>query len=105
MYVINSKDCKHQGDAIHTPRDYIRFTAITYQSFGLYKNKASAIAGALFFGASSRTRTYDNDGQKYGRFASLFTRNSPYFFPFRPPCVVHRTRSDSMQLTAVDCQL
>ena len=39
---------KHQGDAIHTPRDYIRFTAITYQSFGLYKNKAPAIADALF---------------------------------------------------------
>ena len=46
------------------------------------------------------TKTYDNIGQKYGRFATLFTRNSPYFFPFRPPCIVHRTRSGSKQLTA-----
>ena len=28
------------GDAIHATRDYIRLTAITYQSFGLDKNKA-----------------------------------------------------------------
>ena len=28
------------GDAIHASRDYIRQTAITYQSFGLDKNKA-----------------------------------------------------------------
>ncbi len=27
------------GDAIHAMRDYIRLTAITYQSFGLDKNK------------------------------------------------------------------
>ena len=28
------------GDAIHAMRDYIRLAAITYQSFGLDKNKA-----------------------------------------------------------------
>ena len=28
------------GDTIHAMRDYIRLTAITYQSFGLDKNKA-----------------------------------------------------------------
>ena len=28
------------GDAIHATRDYIRLAAITYQSFGLDKNKA-----------------------------------------------------------------
>ena len=31
--------------------DYIRLTAITYQSFGLDKNKALVLASALFFGA------------------------------------------------------
>ena len=105
MYVINSKDCKHQGDAIHTPRDYIRFTAITYQSFGLYKNKAPAIADALFFGASSRTRTYDNDGQKYCRLASLIRSQRSVFLPispslYRPPDAVGLNAVNS-----VDCQL
>ena len=38
-YVINPKDRKFP-DAIHASPDYIRLTALTYQSFGLYKNKA-----------------------------------------------------------------
>ena len=36
--------------------DYIRLTAITYQSFGLDKNKALAETSALFFGTSHRFR-------------------------------------------------
>ena len=33
---------------------YIRLTAITYQSFGLDKNKALAETSALFFGGTTR---------------------------------------------------
>ena len=43
------------GDAIHATRDYIRLSAITYQSFGLDKNKALVETSALFFGAPNRT--------------------------------------------------
>ena len=37
--------------------DYIRLTAITYQSFGLDKNKALAETSALFFGPPKGIRT------------------------------------------------
>ena len=39
--------------------DYIRLTAITYQSFGLDKNKALVSASALFFGVPEGIRTPD----------------------------------------------
>ena len=39
--------------------DYIRLTAITYQSFGLDKNKALAETSALFFGGATQNRTGD----------------------------------------------
>ena len=39
--------------------DYIRLTAITYQSFGLDKNKALAETSALFFGGTTQNRTGD----------------------------------------------
>ena len=39
MYVINPKEKCTCGDAIHAARDYIRLTAIPYQSFGLDRKK------------------------------------------------------------------
>ena len=39
--------------------DYIRLTAITYQSFGLDKNKALVSASALFFGTPGGNRTHN----------------------------------------------
>ena len=59
-YVINPKDY------INTPwvitytikRDYIRLTAITYQSFGLDKNKAP-LSRCFIFGGDGRDRTDD----------------------------------------------
>ena len=59
MNVINTKDYIHQGDAIRLRRLHTRDRVITYQSFGLDKNKAPAIADALFFGAGNVTRTRD----------------------------------------------
>ena len=38
---------------------YIRLSAITYQSFGVDKNKALRKRSALFFGAGNGTRTHD----------------------------------------------
>ena len=57
-YVINPKE-DTPGDAIHATRDYIRLTAITYQSFGLDKNKGTVETVPLFFGAANQNRTGD----------------------------------------------
>ena len=62
MYVINPK-----GKNIRVLRlddipfakqtDYIRLTAITYQSFGLDKNKTLVETSALFFGTDTQNGT------------------------------------------------
>ena len=61
-YVINPKERNIQvlrlddiPFALQT--DYIRLTAITYQSFGLDKNKALVSASALFFVMGVQKRT------------------------------------------------
>ena len=59
-YVINPKERNIQvlrlddiPFALQT--DYIRLTAITYQSFGLDKNKGTVSTVPLFFGAEDGT--------------------------------------------------
>ena len=74
------------GDAIHAMRDYIRLTAITYQSFGLDKNKALVETSALFF----ETNTQNGTGLKtldfLNKYITIFTImhvfNFSYFRPF-----------------------
>ena len=58
-YVINPKVLRLDDIPFALQTDYIRLTAITYQSFGLDKNKALAETSALFFGAANQIRTGD----------------------------------------------
>ena len=53
-YVINPKEKYTCGDDMHIPRDYIRLTAITYQSFGLDKKRRSRCF--VFFGTPCGNR-------------------------------------------------
>jgi hypothetical protein len=56
MYVINPKN-SYTKMMTYSFADYIRLTAITYQSFGLDKNKAPAFADALFLVFTGRNDT------------------------------------------------
>ena len=79
MHVINPKVENIQAlrlDDIPFARqtDYIRLTAVTYQSFGLDKNKALVETSALFFVSPVRKRTGEKPLILLG-FAQFFFTN------------------------------
>ena len=49
MYVINTKAYIHQGDTIRLRQLHTRWSVITYQSFGLDKNKSLAHCKCFIF--------------------------------------------------------
>ena len=86
---IHAKACLHTN-----PSDWIK--------------KAPAFADALFFGASSRTRTYDNGGQKHSRLTRYSLRDTPCFFLSKPclhlPPAAARLRAvNSRSVVNVNC--
>ena len=50
-YVINTKDCIHQGDAIRLRQLHTRWSVITYQSFGLDKKTDKLLLVCFLVGA------------------------------------------------------
>ena len=67
MYVIKTKDYKIHTlhDYIHLSGDFIRLTAITYQSFGLDKQKRLAKGKSLLFGGSGWIRTTEGGANRF----------------------------------------
>ena len=63
-----------------------RLSTLSCLTFEFYfRNKTKAHRLVCFcFGASSRTRTYDNDGQKHSRLTRSSLRDTPCFFLSKP---------------------